>query len=156
MLNATSMFGNAADIMSGKRCEPLNEFLDAFDARPSTELDNPAEPDLPALASHEKHEFDWSGSRVGSVELIHSGGEPLQLAVSLPYPKRRWFSPRRKDWKKLADIAEDRFGPGQKIEVAGKTGLHFRERNLLALICRYDKGSESFIEVKLASGRFWR
>lgn len=155
MLDATSMFGTATQCMAGCHSIPFNAFLDAVGARPCQRRDNPETPVLPALASQERHEFAWTHSRTATVEVIHSEGAPLQLRVSLPYPKRRWFSPRRKDWKRLASLAREHFGPGQKIDVAGKTGLHFRENDVLALISQFDVGRESFIELKIASGRFW-
>jgi hypothetical protein len=155
MLNATSVFDSAADYVGGSRRGPVHEFLEQVGARPCRNAAKLSTATLPALACHEKHEFEWTGARTGSVELIHSDGQPLQLVFNLPYPKRRWFSPRKKDWKRLAHEAEDRFGPGHKIDVAGKTGLHFRVRDLVALISCYDSGHDSYIEVKLATGRFW-
>jgi hypothetical protein len=155
MQDAGSLFVKAAEYVAARQPNGLSELLASVAARPCENSRLTANAELPALARQEHHRFGWGKGREGAVDLIHSEGRPLQLILSLSYPRRRWFSPQAKDWKRITTSAEARFGTGQRIAVAGKESLHFRSEGLCALVTRYENSREAVLELKLAADRFY-
>ncbi|WIO74703.1 hypothetical protein QP938_02025 [Porticoccaceae bacterium LTM1] len=155
MLNTMSLFAKAKHCIQGNLGDELNDFLRESGAEPCDDFEQSTnQVKLPILASRESYRFAWEGVKPGETDVVQRNGKLLQFVAHFPYRKKLWMCKFGKHWQELTDSLESQLGPGHRMEVAGKTGIHFRHQDLMVLLSSYKSGRQSIIEIKIARERF--
>lgn len=110
---------------------------------------------LPWEPSQEAHGFSWCKKHSGWVDILKSEDDIVQIVLHLSYPKKRWFSQHKKDWKKMSKAAETQFQRRKQFTVNHRESWLIDHKGLKILMKSYEQGKLSLIELKVARQQFY-
>lgn len=154
MSNPIAMFDIGTECLRKGLIEDLLRYLKKVNARLSDDNKCATFTNFPLDATYEKHDFTLKSARTGWIETVRRNNQPLQFAISIQYPKRRLFSPMKKDWGKFIKAVETRFGIGNPIHMDDKQVVHFHFNDLKVLLSEKRTEQHALIEVKAAISQF--
>lgn len=153
MIDVIELFSLSTESIRGKHVVLDENWLAEHDARPcSGNMFNYTNP--PWNASQEAFEVTGDKKHCCWVDVLKNDKEPVQIVMNFSYPNRRWFSRRKKDLDKILNTAQQQFGDSKALGVATKTGKLFSCKPMNILVTSFAEGKRSFIEIKIARGRF--
>ena len=151
--DAVSLFTLVAESVGANRQQKMEAWLANRQARPAAR--NMLQYNhLPWDPAQQAHTFSWQKKHTGWMDVLRSDGQVVQVVCNLRYPKRRWFSPHRRDWKSLNETASRLMGEGKALGLPERPSQLYRRGNLNLLMKSYEEKSHAFIELKLARGDF--
>ncbi|NHO64561.1 hypothetical protein G8770_03240 [Aestuariicella hydrocarbonica] len=153
MSDAISLFSITTESVRDNLYFKILEWLTHCEANVSEKTMQPYS-QLPWQPSQESHVFNWQGSYKSWVDILRSEDQVVQVVLNLRYPKKRWFSQHKKDWKSIKETAVDLFGEGQSFDLNDRESRLHSNQHLKVLIKSYEEGRHAFIELKVARGEF--
>ncbi len=151
--DAVSLFTLVAESVGANRQQKMEAWLNNKQAQPE-EKNKLRYTNLPWDPSQQTHSFSWQKSHVGWMDVLRSDGQVVQVVFNLRYPKRRWFSRHRKDWKSLNETACRLMGEGKLFGLPERPSQLYRRGKLNLLMKSYEEKRHAYIELKLAKGEF--
>lgn len=154
MSEAVSLLAMAAEMLGRNQRHALSNWLEGVKAIP-LDAYKIRYSQLPWEPSQEAHGFSWSKKHSGWVDILKSEDDVVQIVLHLSYPKRRWFSQHKKDWKKMSKAAQSQFESGKQFTVNERESWLIDHKGLKILMKSYEQGKLGLIELKIAKHQFY-